>query len=181
MRGAQRRRPYWSRAIRRRVVLAWRAVPGWAPPQNRNGFTETRRSRPTHHFAQGEDAADTNFSRGESPIPSPDSTRKFGTKQPQHRNRRPRNREHQTGVKPAMEYKSPPSQVEKQKVQGQKQESHGAGSPNIVTGDHSTVTINAPDHRPQYPVFREKAGIVYFSFGGNTMGLPAASLTKAHS
>jgi hypothetical protein len=48
-----------------------------------------------------------------------------------------------------------------------------------VTGDHNTVTINVLDHRPQYPAFREKAGMVYFSFGGNTMGLPAESLTKA--
>lgn len=74
-----------------------------------------------------------------------------------------------------MDYQ-PTAQVEKQKEvpkqQSKKkadihQESSGPSSPNIVTGDHSTVNIQMPV--ASQPRFREKVDSVRFHFGDNLL------------
>jgi hypothetical protein len=75
-----------------------------------------------------------------------------------------------------MPFQGPPPP--EQKKPAITQESKGDNSPNVATGDHSTVIINsAPKGNPR---FREKIERVYFHFGNNTVGLPVATLRTSH-
>lgn len=68
----------------------------------------------------------------------------------------------------------PPAQVQK-KQPDIKQESSGANSPNIVTGDHSNVVIN----QARSPRFHEKVENVNFHLGGGIIYYSADRLRSA--
>ena len=75
-----------------------------------------------------------------------------------------------------MPFQNPPPHTTLKKPEI-RQDSKGSGSPNVVTGDHSTVNItNNPPPKSSGPRFREKVEKVRITIGSNGAVYPIAML-----